>query len=116
MTPGMAAGGGSDGVAVIPGLLVKLPSGGEGIVLSVEGASCTAMPDGGGASVSIPTEDVAPVTPVKHDRLLVIRGEFRNMKGKLVGVADESDGIVKLDDNPEIKIVELANLGKIRED
>ena len=74
------------------------------------------MPDGGGASVSIPTEDVAPVTPVKHDRLLVIRGEFRNMKGKLVGVADESDGIVKLDDNPEIKIVELANLGKIRED
>ena len=51
------------------------------------------------------------VPPRKNDRVKIVGGQYRGSIGKLIGI-DGSDGIVKIEDNLDVKILDLAILAK----
>jgi hypothetical protein len=62
-------------------------------------------------SVRIPLNFVSVVAPGRRDRATIIRGPSVGNTGVLIGAAPP-DGILKMDDTSEIKIVKLENLAK----
>lgn len=56
--------------------------------------------------------DLELIAPRKGDNIKIVTGEFRGLTGKLIGI-DGSDGIVKLEENMDIKILDMSNLGKV---
>lgn len=66
---------------------------------------------GGETVVAMPGE-VEVVAPRKTDRIKIMGGLLRGSTGKLIGV-DGTDGIVKVDDTFDVKILDLAILAKL---
>ncbi|KAL6785123.1 hypothetical protein ACKKBG_A02530 [Auxenochlorella protothecoides x Auxenochlorella symbiontica] len=85
------------------GLLARVAPGrqGDGGAWGYEGAE---------ASVEVPVRDLQAVTPARTDTVKLLRGDLAGRVGELVGT-DGGDGIVKL--GPEIKIWELAHVGRV---
>lgn len=52
------------------------------------------------------------VGPRKNDKIKIMAGVLRGATGKLIGV-DGSDGIVKVDDTLDVKILDLVLLAKL---
>lgn len=52
------------------------------------------------------------VRPKKSDKIKIMNGTLRGVTGKLIGI-DGSDGIVKLDDTYEVKILDMVILAKL---
>jgi len=52
------------------------------------------------------------VLPKKTDKVKIVSGENRGMTGKLMGI-DGADGIVKLDESLDIRILDMSSLSKI---
>lgn len=52
------------------------------------------------------------VLPKKTDKVKIVMGDLRGSTGKLIGV-DGVDGIVKMDDTLDIKILDMGQLGKM---
>ena len=52
------------------------------------------------------------VQPKKSDKIKIMSGGLRGSTGKLIGV-DGSDGIVRLDDTLDVKILDMVILGKL---
>lgn len=65
-----------------------------------------------GEEVIVPQNDLVQVRPKKSDRIKITSGGQRGFTGKLIGI-DGNDGIVKLDDTYEVKILEMAFLAKL---
>lgn len=61
--------------------------------------------------VVLPSE-MEVVIPRKFDRIKIMGGVLRGATGKLIGV-DGTDGIVKVDDTLDVKILDLAILAKL---
>lgn len=127
--PGGAHGDGGMDFSLLDDLLVHLPGeedeGRVGVVKSVDIGAGTALvlpgtlsddgsfePDGGAAELRLPAGDLTLVTPQKKNAVKIVRGEHRGQTGSLIGV-DVADGIVKLDANTDIKILELSSLGRL---
>lgn len=81
-----------------------LPDGGYKVQL----ASATDAVD----FVTAQLADLDLIAPRKGDNIKIVSGEFRGLTGKLIGI-DGNDGIVKLDGNMDIKILDMSNLGKV---
>lgn len=65
----------------------------------------------GEAVIALPNEfDI--IQPRKSDKIKIMAGSLRGATGKLIGV-DGTDGIVRIDDNLEVKILDLVTLGKL---
>jgi len=60
--------------------------------------------------VSVPKASLHLEPPKKKDRVKVLGGEHREEIGLLIGI-DGLDGIVKMDENSDIKILDLGRLG-----
>lgn len=69
--------------------------------LSGEGETVTALPS-----------ELEIVAPRKSDRIKIIGGAQRGAAGKLIGV-DGTDGIVRIDDSLDVKILDMAILAKL---
>lgn len=67
---------------------------------------------GNGETITVPPSDVEVIRPKKSDKIKIMNGAMRGATGKLIGV-DGSDGIVKLDDTYEVKILDLVLLAKL---
>lgn len=67
---------------------------------------------GNGEKVSVFPSEMESVMPRKNDRVKIMGGALRGRIGKLIGV-DVKDGIVKLEDNLDVKILDLAILAKM---
>lgn len=52
------------------------------------------------------------MAPKKFDRIKILCGAQRGATGKLIGV-DGTDGIVKVDDTLDVKILEMSYLAKL---
>lgn len=52
------------------------------------------------------------VVPRKSDKIKIMGGALRGATGKLIGV-DGTDGIVKVDDTLDVKILDLVILAKL---
>ncbi|KAM1135826.1 hypothetical protein ACFX13_034746 [Malus domestica] len=127
MTPGtggldmlspVIAGGDSEGPWFLPDILVNVRNSGEettGVVREVlpDGSCRVAIGSGGNGEtiVALPNEMEA-VVPKKSDKIKIMGGSLRGATGKLIGV-DGTDGIVKVDDTLDVKILDLAILSKL---
>jgi transcription elongation factor SPT5 len=67
---------------------------------------------GNGDIVTVLPNEVEVIRPKKSDRIKILNGNFRTSTGKLIGI-DGSDGIVKLDDTYEVKILDMVILAKL---
>ncbi|XP_072977351.1 putative transcription elongation factor SPT5 homolog 1 isoform X1 [Typha angustifolia] len=127
MTPGNvgldimspAIGGEGDGNWYVPDILVNILRSGEdshvGVVREVlaDGSCKVALGSAGNGDIvtAFPTE-IEVVKPKKSDKIKIMNGALRGVTGKLIGI-DGSDGIVKLDDTYEVKILDMIILAKL---
>ncbi|KAK3131898.1 hypothetical protein QOZ80_6AG0513120 [Eleusine coracana subsp. coracana] len=126
MTPGNVGmdimspiiGGEGDGSWLLPDVLVNVLRAGDdgpGVVKEVlaDGSCRVALgSSGNGDIVTVLPNEVEVIRPKKSDRIKIMNGNFRGYTGKLIGI-DGSDGIVKLDDTYEVKILDMVILAKL---
>lgn len=127
MTPGgggldmmsPAVGGDSEGIWALPDILVNVHKPGEdsaiGVVREVLlDASCKIAlgSSGNGEMVIAHPNEIEIVPPRKSDKIKILGGPQRGATGKLIGV-DGSDGIVKVDDTLDVKILDMNILAKL---
>jgi len=62
--------------------------------------------------VTVLQGELEAVRPKKSDKIKITSGGQRGLTGKLIGI-DGNDGIVKLDDTYEVKILEMSSLAKL---
>jgi transcription elongation factor SPT5 len=67
---------------------------------------------GNGDVVTVLANEVEVIRPKKSDRIKILNGNFRGYTGKLIGI-DGSDGIVRLDETYEVKILDMVILAKL---
>ncbi|KAM0832722.1 hypothetical protein ACQ4PT_064717 [Festuca glaucescens] len=126
MTPGNAGmdimspiiGGEGEGNWLLPDVLVNVLRAGDdgpGVVREVlgDGTCRVALGSSGtGDVVTVLPTELEVIRPKKSDRIKIMNGNFRGFMGKLIGI-DGSDGIVKLDDTYEVKILDMVILAKL---
>lgn len=82
--------------------------------LNLQDGSCRVAlgSSGNGDVMTVLPNEVEVIRPKKSDRIKILNGNFRGYTGKLIGI-DGSDGIVKLDDTYEVKILDMVILAKL---
>ncbi|MGH0126121.1 UNVERIFIED_CONTAM: hypothetical protein FKN15_025478 [Acipenser sinensis] len=83
-----------------------------GVIRSVSGGMCSVFLQGTDKVVSISSEHLEPLTPTKNDKVKVILGEDREATGILLSI-DGEDGIVRMELDELLKILNLRFLGKL---
>uniref|UniRef100_A0A4W3HGL2 Transcription elongation factor SPT5 n=1 Tax=Callorhinchus milii TaxID=7868 RepID=A0A4W3HGL2_CALMI len=86
-----------------------------GMIRSVSGGLCSVYLSDTDKVVSISSEHLEPVTPVKNDKVKVILGEDREATGMLLSI-DGEDGIVRMELDDQLKILNLRFLGILSEE
>nr|XP_043635617.1 putative transcription elongation factor SPT5 homolog 1 [Erigeron canadensis] len=127
MTPGgggldmmsPVVGGDNDGPWFLPDILVNLRRSGEdatvGVIREVllDGACRVALgSSGNGDVITANPSEIEVVVPRKSDKIKIMGGAQRGATGKLIGV-DGTDGIVKVDDTLDVKILDMVILAKL---
>ncbi|XP_057873734.1 putative transcription elongation factor SPT5 homolog 1 [Cryptomeria japonica] len=126
MTPGNVGldvmsptiGGGQEG-GLIPDIVVTLRRSGEDSQIAVvkdvllDGTCKVSLgPSGNGEIITASFSEIEIILPKKSDKIKIVNGEYRGGTGKLIGI-DGADGIVKIDDTLDIKILDMSNLAKL---
>ncbi|KAF8377116.1 hypothetical protein HHK36_030489 [Tetracentron sinense] len=115
----LAASGDSEGPWFMPDILVNVRKPGEDPVIGVvrevlpNGTCRVALGmSGDGEIVAALPHEMEAVVPRKSDKIKIMGGAHRGSTGKLIGI-DSSDGIVKVDDTLDVKILDMAILAKL---
>lgn len=126
MTPGTGGldvmspiGADNEGPWFMPDILVNVRKSGEDSVLGVvrdvlpDGSCRVGLgSSGNGEVITVPANEIEMVVPRKNDKIKIMGGALRGMTGKLIGV-DSTDGIVKVDDTLDVKILDMVILAKL---
>ncbi|OQU85804.1 hypothetical protein SORBI_3004G313400 [Sorghum bicolor] len=127
MTPGYGGmelmspviGGEAAGSWLLPDVLVNVSRGGDEVSNAVvkevlPDGSCRVSlgPLGEGDELIVTANELEVVRPKKNEKLKIMNGPLRGATGKLIGL-DGSDGIVKVEGSLDVKIVDMAILGKL---
>ncbi|KAG7032848.1 putative transcription elongation factor SPT5-like 1, partial [Cucurbita argyrosperma subsp. argyrosperma] len=126
MTPGTGGldmmspviGGDADGPWYMPDILVNVRRGDElimGVIREVlpDGSCRVGLgSSGNGETITAISSDIEAIVPRKSDKIKIMGGALRGATGKLIGV-DGTDGIVKVDDTLDVKILDLVILAKL---
>ncbi|XP_065877417.1 putative transcription elongation factor SPT5 homolog 1 isoform X2 [Euphorbia lathyris] len=126
MTPGTGGldamspviGGDSEGPWFTPDILVNVRKGADesvGVIREVlPDGSCKVVlgSNGNGETIMVPPSEIETVVPRKSDKIKIMGGVHRGATGKLIGV-DGTDGIVKVDDTLDVKILDMVILAKL---
>eukprot|EP01135_Chromosphaera_perkinsii_P005299 Nk52_evm7s335 gene=Nk52_evmTU7s335 len=100
------------------GIEVKILGGAHaesaGCIEQVNGGECEVevLPKGSGRIVTVNSDDLQKVVPVKNDQVKLIHGDNKGEVGKLVGI-DGSDGIVRLTKTLDLKILNMDYVAKL---
>lgn len=80
----------------------------------IQDGSCKVAlgPNGGGDTVIAMPSEMEIEPPRKSDKIKIMGGSLRGVTGKLIGV-DGTDGIVRIDDSLDVKILDLVILAKL---
>ncbi|GLT32208.1 hypothetical protein SLA2020_068910 [Shorea laevis] len=126
MTPGTGGldvmspviGAENDGPWFMPDILVNIRRSGEetaGVIQEVlpDGSCKVALgSSGNGETVTALSNEMEIIPPRKNDKIKIMGGAQRGVTGKLIGV-DGTDGIVRMDDSLDVKILDLVILAKL---
>uniref|UniRef100_A0A3P8WG91 Transcription elongation factor SPT5 n=1 Tax=Cynoglossus semilaevis TaxID=244447 RepID=A0A3P8WG91_CYNSE len=83
-----------------------------GVIRSVTGGMCSVFMQESEKVVSISSDHLEPVTPTKNNKVKVILGEDREATGILLSI-DGDDGIVRMELDDQLKILNLRFLGRL---
>ena len=86
-----------------------------GVVRGVNPGMCAVFLPDEARTVNIAPEHLRPVTPERGDKVKVIIGEDREQTGSLLSI-DSQEGVVKLDQTGDVKMLQLKYLCKMRSD
>ena len=86
-----------------------------GVVRGVNPGMCAVFLPDEARTVNIAPEHLRPVTPERGDKVKVIIGEDREQTGSLLSI-DSQEGVVKLDQTGDVKMLQLKYLCKMRTD
>uniref|UniRef100_M1CBH2 Suppressor of ty n=1 Tax=Solanum tuberosum TaxID=4113 RepID=M1CBH2_SOLTU len=127
MTPGSGGldmmspigGGDTEGPWLLPDILVNVRKSNDDTVIGVvhevlaDGSCSVGLGSSGNGDTIIahPTE-IDIIVPKKSDKIKIMGGPQRGATGKLIGV-DGTDGIVKVDDTLDVKILDMVLLAKL---
>eukprot|EP01090_Pellita_catalonica_P006455 TRINITY_DN1667_c0_g2_i1.p1 TRINITY_DN1667_c0_g2~~TRINITY_DN1667_c0_g2_i1.p1 ORF type:complete len:622 (+),score=97.82 TRINITY_DN1667_c0_g2_i1:1344-3209(+) len=64
-----------------------------------------------GDTLTVPVQNLEPVVPGKKDQIKIIKGQGKGSIGEIIGI-DGADGIVKMEADLDIKILNLNLLGR----
>ncbi|KAM0005027.1 putative transcription elongation factor SPT5, spt5, KOW domain repeat 6 [Helianthus debilis subsp. tardiflorus] len=67
---------------------------------------------GNGKIITANPNEIEVVVPRKADKIKIMGGNKRGATGKLIGV-DGTDGIVKVDESLDVKILDMVILAKL---
>ncbi|KAH8510638.1 hypothetical protein H0E87_008252 [Populus deltoides] len=127
MTPGTngldmmspVIGGDGEGPWFIPDILVNVHRTTDeppvGVIREVlQDGSCKIAlgANGNGETITALPSEIEIVVPRKSDKIKILGGAHRGVTGKLIGV-DGTDGIVKLEDTLDVKILDMVILAKL---
>ncbi|KAL4332541.1 hypothetical protein GQ457_07G022580 [Hibiscus cannabinus] len=126
MTPGTGGldvmspviGADNEGPWFMPDILVNVHKSGDetlGVIQEVlQDESCKVGlgSHGNGDTVIVMPSEMEIVPPRKSDKIKIMGGSLRGVTGKLIGV-DGTDGIVRIDDSLDVKILDLVILAKL---
>ncbi|KAA3485077.1 Global transcription factor group A2 isoform 1 [Gossypium australe] len=125
MTPGTGLdmmspviGADNEGPWFMPDILVNVRKSGDeslGVIQEVlsDGSCKVALgPNGSGDTIIAMPSEMEIVPPRKSDKIKIMGGSLRGVTGKLIGV-DGTDGIVRIDDSLDVKILDLVILAKL---
>ncbi|KAB1671514.1 hypothetical protein [Gossypium barbadense] len=126
MTPGTGGldimspviGADNEGPWFMPDILVNVHKSGDetlGIIQEVlQDGSCKVGLglNGSGDTIIVMPSEMEIVPPRKSDKIKIMGGSLRGVTGKLIGV-DGTDGIVRIDDSLDVKILDLVMLAKL---
>ncbi|KAL3638889.1 hypothetical protein CASFOL_016796 [Castilleja foliolosa] len=127
MTPGSGGldmmspvvGGDNEGPWFLPDILVTVRRSGEdtsnGVIKDIlpDGSCKIALgSSGNGETVTALPSEIEVVAPRKADKIKIMGGAHRGSTGKLIGI-DGTDGIVKVDDTLDVKILDMVILAKL---
>ncbi|CAN4076143.1 unnamed protein product [Withania somnifera] len=127
MTPGSGGldmmspigGGDTEGPWLLPDILVNVRKSNDDIVIGVvhevlaDGSCSVALgSSGNGDTIIAHPSEIDIVVPKKSDKIKIMGGPQRGATGKLIGV-DGTDGIVKVDDTLDVKILDMVLLAKL---
>jgi len=87
-------------------------AGKTGVIRNITGGLCNVYLPEEKRTVTIPSVHLEPRLPVKTDKVKVILGEDREATGELISI-DDKDGIVRMDADKQLKILQLRYLGTI---
>ncbi|KAL5721386.1 hypothetical protein ACHQM5_005038 [Ranunculus cassubicifolius] len=111
-----AIGGDGEGPWFLPDILVNVRRSGDDAVGTVRDVlpdgSCKVSLVSSRETVTVHPSDMEIVTPRKNDKVKIMSGGQRGFTGKLIGV-DGTDGIVKLDETLDVKILDMVILAKL---
>ncbi|GMI90582.1 global transcription factor group A2 [Hibiscus trionum] len=108
----------SEGPWFVPDILVNVHKSGDethGVIQEVlpDGSCKVALgSNGSGDTVIAMPSEMEIVPPKKSDKIKIMGGSLRGLTGKLIGV-DGTDGIVRIDDSLDVKILDLVILAKL---
>lgn len=86
-----------------------------GVIRGVTPGMCSVFLPDEDRTVSIAAEHLQPVQPVRGDRVKVIMGEDRDSTGSLLSI-DSQEGVVKIDQSGDVKMLQLKYLCKMKEE
>ncbi|WRX30716.1 NGN domain - like 3 [Theobroma cacao] len=108
----------NEGPWFMPDILVNVRKSGDetlGVIQEVlpDGSCKVALGSNGSGDtvIALPSE-MEIVAPRKSDKIKIMGGSLRGVTGKLIGV-DGTDGIVRIDDSLDVKILDLVILAKL---
>ncbi|XP_035670800.1 transcription elongation factor SPT5-like [Branchiostoma floridae] len=84
----------------------------RGVIRSQSGGMCSVYLSEADKMVNVMGEHLEPEAPAKNDKVKVILGEDREATGTLINI-DGQDGIVRMDLDAQLKILQLRFLGKL---
>ncbi len=124
-TPGGGGGGGGDSLGgsdwYSPDIEVLVRDthsdtglcGQVGVIRGVTPGMCSVFLPDEDRTVSIAPDHLQPVQPERNDKVKVIAGEDRESTGVLLSI-DSSEGVVKLDQSGDVKMLQLKYLAKMK--
>ncbi|KAG8378154.1 hypothetical protein BUALT_Bualt08G0108500 [Buddleja alternifolia] len=127
MTPGSGGldmmspvvGADNEGPWLLPDILVNVRRSGDdsavGVIREVlsDGSCRVALgSSGNGEAMTVLPSEIEIVAPRKAEKIKIMGGAHRGSTGKLIGI-DGTDGIVKVDDTLDVKILDMVILAKL---